>query len=273
DACVVTGGVTALPLTATSGVYNSDYYLQVSIGSFSSFYFANKLLTNTGEMLTMDKNQYWAVRVTKGPSFFMAPMHIKPAEEIGGTGNTALLFNTALGKPTMQVYPFFNRSANLAASQAEAMKRQTEYLEKMAKEVTDDKAKRCSASWNNAEYKRGITRKWNGSYVIMASYDCEKDEYSLWRPQQPGETGSGESKFITAQGVDIRTYAIRSNEQYRTCTTCDGDGHVEVTVYTTKTKDLPWGYFSGIETRKITTTSSTRLTICTQCHGRGIVLK
>ena len=46
DACVVTGGVTALPLTATSGVYNSDYYLQVSIGSFSSFYFANKLLTN-----------------------------------------------------------------------------------------------------------------------------------------------------------------------------------------------------------------------------------
>jgi len=33
-----------LPLTATNGVYNSDYYLQVNISSFSSFYFANKTL-------------------------------------------------------------------------------------------------------------------------------------------------------------------------------------------------------------------------------------
>jgi uncharacterized repeat protein (TIGR03803 family) len=45
DACSVTGALTALPLTATSGTYNSDYYLQVNVSSFSSFYFANKLLT------------------------------------------------------------------------------------------------------------------------------------------------------------------------------------------------------------------------------------
>jgi hypothetical protein len=45
NSCVITGGITALPLTATNGTYNSDYYLQVNISSFSSFYFANKILT------------------------------------------------------------------------------------------------------------------------------------------------------------------------------------------------------------------------------------
>lgn len=45
DNCVTVGSNTALPLAASSGTYNSDYYLQVSVSSFSSFYFANKLLT------------------------------------------------------------------------------------------------------------------------------------------------------------------------------------------------------------------------------------
>ena len=45
DACSTIGSLIALPLTATTGTYNSDYYLQVNVASFSSFYFANKLLT------------------------------------------------------------------------------------------------------------------------------------------------------------------------------------------------------------------------------------
>ena len=44
DACATAGSINALPLSATNGAYNSDYYLQVSISSFSSFYFANKIL-------------------------------------------------------------------------------------------------------------------------------------------------------------------------------------------------------------------------------------
>ena len=44
DACATVGNLNALPLSATNGAYNSDYYLQVSISSFSSFYFANKIL-------------------------------------------------------------------------------------------------------------------------------------------------------------------------------------------------------------------------------------
>ncbi len=45
DVCVTVGIDSAFKLTAATGTYNSDYYLQVSISSFSSFYFANKLLS------------------------------------------------------------------------------------------------------------------------------------------------------------------------------------------------------------------------------------
>jgi hypothetical protein len=44
DACSSIGGNTAVPLTATNGTYNSDFYLQVDVSSFSSFFFANKTL-------------------------------------------------------------------------------------------------------------------------------------------------------------------------------------------------------------------------------------
>ena len=44
DACATVGSINALPLSATTGTYNSDYYLQVNTSSFSSFYFANKIL-------------------------------------------------------------------------------------------------------------------------------------------------------------------------------------------------------------------------------------
>lgn len=44
DACITIGANTALPLAATAGTYNSDFYLQVNVSSFSSFYFANKSL-------------------------------------------------------------------------------------------------------------------------------------------------------------------------------------------------------------------------------------
>jgi hypothetical protein len=45
SACQAIGGPDALPLAATTGNYSSDYYLQVNVSSFSSFYFANKSLT------------------------------------------------------------------------------------------------------------------------------------------------------------------------------------------------------------------------------------
>ncbi|HEY4875001.1 MAG TPA: hypothetical protein VIH86_05475, partial [Puia sp.] len=45
DACSIAGGNIAPVLGATPAAYNSDYYLQTSVSSFSSFYFASNLLT------------------------------------------------------------------------------------------------------------------------------------------------------------------------------------------------------------------------------------
>lgn len=45
DNCTSIGGNSAYPLAATTSTYNADYYLQVNVSSFSSFYFANKALT------------------------------------------------------------------------------------------------------------------------------------------------------------------------------------------------------------------------------------
>jgi sugar lactone lactonase YvrE len=70
NACTVLGGNTASPLTATSSTYNSDFYLQVSTSSFSSFYFANKSLTAilpvklknfTGKQLGVANQLKWEV--------------------------------------------------------------------------------------------------------------------------------------------------------------------------------------------------------------------
>ena len=44
DNCLTVGGLLANRQTSTNSVYGADYYLQLSISSFSSFYFANKIL-------------------------------------------------------------------------------------------------------------------------------------------------------------------------------------------------------------------------------------
>ena len=45
DNCLTVGSLSASRQTSTNSVYGTDYYLQLSISSFSSFYFANKVLT------------------------------------------------------------------------------------------------------------------------------------------------------------------------------------------------------------------------------------
>ena len=44
DNCLTVGGLLANRQTSTNSVYGADYYFQLSISSFSSFYFANKIL-------------------------------------------------------------------------------------------------------------------------------------------------------------------------------------------------------------------------------------
>lgn len=80
DSCASTGSITAYPLSATRGSYGTDYYLQVSISSFSSFYFANKLLTYilpvtirsfTGKVNGTDNRLIWQVNCNSPLSFWI----------------------------------------------------------------------------------------------------------------------------------------------------------------------------------------------------------
>ena len=78
DLCLTIGTNTALALATTSGSYSSDYYLQESIPSFSSFYFANntlesilpvKLWAFTGKHQTGANVLEWMSACTIGFSF------------------------------------------------------------------------------------------------------------------------------------------------------------------------------------------------------------
>lgn len=78
DPCVTVGSNTALPLIAVPASYKADYYLQVSISSFSSFYFANKTLTTilpvkiksfTGKHTGMENQLRWEAVCNADASF------------------------------------------------------------------------------------------------------------------------------------------------------------------------------------------------------------
>ena len=80
DACATVGTVNAVRLAATNSTYNADYYLQVSISSFSSFYFANKLLTAilpvkiisfTGKRTTAGNTLQWNANCNGAVDFYI----------------------------------------------------------------------------------------------------------------------------------------------------------------------------------------------------------
>lgn len=224
-------------------------------------------------------SQDWEMLACKGPSLLFTPLNIDKAEAGGEAANTASLIALPSGKVTLRITPFYNRSAAAIAQAAvdgkAAFEKQRAWAAAQEKTAVEEKAARCKAAWGNSEFNQGITRKWGEFYVILKSYDCEKDEYSFWIPKQAfgSNTFDTEGKFATDNGHNFRLSGHKTREQYHTCTECDGDGSYEVTTYTTRTKDLPWGYFSGIETRSIHTTATTRQQFCNACHGRGVVLK
>jgi hypothetical protein len=237
--------------------------------------------------LSLPNNQKWAMVACNGPSVLFVPLNIEAAEAGGTAANTATLHNVADGKPAFRITPFYTRTATILAQQTAEQKASQEDMakrnEQWAKEVAarkaaepELKAAKCKAAWGNSQFNRGITRTWGvfeKAYVILESYDCDKDEYRIWQPDMDATVARLWGKYRTASGAEFRSSSHLGDKQYYTCSECDGDGSYEVTQYTTKTKELPWGYFSGIETKSIRTTATTRQQFCNRCHGRGVVLK
>lgn len=224
-------------------------------------------------ILSLAKAQNWGFTVIRGPSLFIYPLSMNTGEAGGMEANAASVFNTASNKISFHMYPFYNRSSGDVAAQQKAMKDQQDFVNRQAKEKVDNDP--CKTGWNNAEYIKGLTRKWNGMYVILRSFDCKEDVYTVWQPAQRNTIALRDDPDFsyTVQGSEFRQLSQKADKHYHTCTDCDGDGTTEVTIYTTKTKELPWGYFSGIETKKITTTAKTSTTTCKTCQGRGVILK
>ena len=133
----------------------------------------------------------------------------------------------------------------------------------------------CKIGWNVYGYTKGDTRTYNGDYVILKEFNCTKDEYTVWRPAQKRLISGWDMPNIsfTVAGSLFRQNSYNPDKRYFTCKACDGDGSVEVTIYTTKTKELPWGYFSGIETKSIKTTSTTTNQTCKVCNGAAVILR
>lgn len=225
--------------------------------------------------------QRWHMGVSKGTALFFVPANIEQAEKGGTSANTASLLQLNTGKVSFRVAPFFNRSSEIAAKQAaeklaseEAYARVAKEREQAQKDAEAKKQALCKTRWGTTEFNKGVTRTWGIFNVILESYDCDKDRYRFWIPKQDADKYNViAGKYETDNGDNFRMAGYKLAKQYYTCSECDGDGYLEVTVYTTKTKDLPWGYFSGIETKKITTTSTRQQKFCNHCDGRGVILK
>lgn len=94
--------------------------------------------------------------------------------------------------------------------------------------------------------------------------------------------------YITQPGVTERPYSSttvqvslsnyhrhwkKHGEQYYSCSRCGGAGGDYVTETESKTKELPFGYFEGIQTTITKTTTKTYMRYCSKCHGTGLALE
>lgn len=165
-------------------------------------------------------------------------------------------------------------ASNLAAEQwakspeGLAHKRQVELYNK---QYEDQKRKECDAEFAKVGVK-GRTYLYDGDAVVLEGFDCEKKEFIVWRPWQQKD-GYDAPRIRRIKGNPKWDKLEPSSKQYHTCADCDGTGKIIEVTSTTRTKELPWGYFSGIETRSIRTTTKEEVVACKTCKGLAIVLK
>lgn len=137
----------------------------------------------------------------------------------------------------------------------------------------EQRKKDCDAEFAKIGVK-GRTYIYRANLVILEGYDCDKKEYIAWRPKQGNDLYSDPAMTkIKGSTTFLLDKLEPSVKQYVTCTECDGTGKILVTTTTSRTKELPWGYFSGIETKSIRTTTKEELKPCNKCGGRAIILK
>lgn len=122
---------------------------------------------------------------------------------------------------------------------------------------------------------RGVTvseKTGNKSFIgVLKDIDCTKGIVYI---VQPGYTNKPySSKTIQVSLSNYHYHWEKHQEQYYSCTRCGGEGGDYVTETESKTKELPFGYFDGIQTTSIKVTTKRYMRYCNKCKGTGLALE
>ena len=128
----------------------------------------------------------------------------------------------------------------------------------------------CAAKLVSAGLKEGGVMTNYNQEAILLKYNCEKDSYKL---RVLGNTASAD-KIEEIPGNTFRMSGWKpASKAVHQCSACYGTGTLTFDREYTRTKEVPFGYFSGIET-KVTRTVVERITeVCKTCKGRGVLIK
>ncbi|HRA11714.1 MAG TPA: hypothetical protein PKX31_08585 [Chitinophagaceae bacterium] len=147
-------------------------------------------------------------------------------------------------------------------------------MEQQKKIQTDKILTGCSTISEDQKYKYqlGITMitTSNGTPFIvrLTAIDCRTKTVTITKP---GKRSAHD--FDMRLPFEVYERYKKYDKQFHRCTQCGGEGGERVTTSTTRTKELPFGYFSGIETKSTRTTTNTVWKECYKCDGTGWVLQ
>lgn len=129
----------------------------------------------------------------------------------------------------------------------------------------------CMAKINKNGIDLGVTVT-DGQFVgYVSDVDCDKETLTIVNPGSKLVYGGSPEKR-TVQMYDFTTWR-RHKLQYRTCSRCNGTCGETQTSTTSKTKELPFGYFSGITTTVTKTTTQTYWAHCPKVSRHWIVTR
>jgi hypothetical protein len=128
----------------------------------------------------------------------------------------------------------------------------------------------CMQKLDKNKIALGITVT-DGRFVgYVSDVNCDDETVTIVDP--------GDQIFY--RPVEKRTVSMydfvqwrRHPKQFRTCSRCNGTCGETQTHTTSKTKELPFGYFSGITTTITKTKTETTWVKCNQCKGTGVSLE
>jgi hypothetical protein len=217
---------------------------------------------NSIRTITSFKLDLWSNDRAIGVSELGLVVSLPPTDSyMGSTGNFMDIYDLKTNKMISHVGHLYTTPDMTAINLA------------YAKEQASKKATECKKKFEALGYTKGVTYTDGGSFAIMNGYDCDKDEYVLWRPMHNSDVLWEPGKWLTVWGVSFRSSWKKGSKQWHTCEECEGKGSLAYQVTTTRTKDLPWGYFEGISTKSIRTTTEWKSKMCSACTGKGLVLK